>query len=526
MEDENQMVGKGWQFWAVFPGLCFASFLTAFDASVVFTALPTMVEQLQAAKNYVWIINAYTLAMTVGQPLYGQVANILGRKWTMIGATILFLIGSLFCGLAKSTAVLILGRAIQGTGGGGLSVLPGMIICDIVPLRERQKYTGITYGAFAIGTFMGPVLGGVLTDRIGWRWIFFLVIIIAGITLVLVIFFLHVKHGRDDLGWKTLKQIDAFGNLTLVASLTSILLSLSWADATYPWNSFRVIVPLTLGLLGLAGFFALQSTRLCPYPTVPLHLFGNRASAMAYIITSLHGLVLYWTSVFLPVYFQAVKLDTPKRSGIACLATALPLVPGGIAGGFAIAKTGRYKPNQILGFGLMMVGIGLFSMLDKDSAIVAWIFFQIIFALGAGLVLTALLPAIQAPLSEDDTAAATATWGFMQSFGFIWGAAIPSAIFNNQINRLLVKNGNRVLSEIVGQGQGYQHASRAFIMTLTPELQKDTVRLFTSAIQFTWYFAFIFAGLGLLLACLIPQVALRKELESRYGLEEKNAGPS
>lgn len=373
---------------------------------------------------------------------------------------------------------------------------------------------------------MGPVLGGILTDSIGWRWIFFLVIIIAGITLVLIVFFLRVKNAQDDISWKTFKQIDAFGTLTLVASLTSILLALSWADTTYPWTSYRVILPLTLGFLSLAGFFALQSTRLCPNPTVPLHLFGNRTSVMAYTITLLHGLVLYWTSVFLPIYFQAVKLDNAKKSGIACLASALPLVPGGIAGGFAIAKTGRYKPNQIVGNGLMMIGIGLFSMLDRDSAVVSWVFFQIIFALGAGLVLTALLPAIQAPLSEDDTAAATATWGFMQSFGFIWGAAIPSAIFNNHVDVLLCQIGNRRLIDIIGGGQGYQSASRTFIVSLTPELQEDVVELFTETLRFTWYFALIFVGLGLVLACCIPQVALREELESRYGLEEKYVSPS
>ncbi|PVI01659.1 MFS general substrate transporter [Periconia macrospinosa] len=521
MEGETPISSRSWQFWAVFPGLCFASFLTAFDASVVFTALPTIVEQLNAAENYIWIINAYTLAMTVVQPLYGQIANILGRKWTMIGATILFLIGSLLCGIAKSTPVLIFGRAVQGMGGGGLSVLPGMIICDIVPLRDRQKYTGITYGAFAIGTFMGPVLGGILTDTVGWRWIFFLAIIIAGITLFLVVSFLHVKHGRDQFGWKTLKHIDVVGNLTLVTSLTAILVSLSWADATYPWSSFRVIVPLTLGLVGLGGFFALQSTKLCPFPTVPLHLFGNRTSATAYIITLLHGLVLYWGSVFLPVYFQAVKLNTAQQSGIACLASALPLVPGGIVGGFLIAKTGRYKPNQMLGCGLMIVGVGCFSMLDKSTLVFAWVFYQIIFALGAGLVLTALLPAIQAPLSEDDTATATATWGFMQSFGFIWGAAIPSAIFNNHVSMLLAENGDRALNAIIGNGQGYQHASRAFIMSLTPELQKVMIELFTTTLRFTWYLAFIFVGLAFLLACSIPEVALRKDLETRYGLEEK-----
>jgi EmrB/QacA subfamily drug resistance transporter len=439
---------RPWQFWAVFPGLCFCSFLTAFDASVIFTALPTIVNDLHSGELYIWTINAYTLAMTALQPLYGQIADIFGRRATLVVAITLFLIGSLVCALSTSTITLVVGRAVQGMGGGGLSILPGMIICDLVPLRERQKYTSIIYGAFAIGTFIGPILGGTLTETVGWHWIFYLVLIIGAASLGLVIFFLRLKHGREGSFAAQIRRIDFLGNVVLVTSIVSMLISLSWADAKYPWSSWRCIFPLLCGVLGIAMFIYLQSSpRVCPSPTVPLHLFRNKTSFLAFIITLLHGLLLYWSSLCIPIYFQAVRLQTPRQSGISCLPMAIALVPAGILGGFTISKFGRYKLNQVGGLTLMVIAQGCFSMLKHDTETAQWAAFQILMAFGAGLVLTALLPAIQARLSEEDTASSTAMWGFVQSLGFVWGAAIPSAVCKfghySQVRYLLISSGSQ-----------------------------------------------------------------------------------
>jgi hypothetical protein len=188
-------------------------------------------------------------------------------------------------------------------------------------------------------------------------------------------------------------------------------------------------VPLLCGLLGIAMFIYLQSSpSACPNPAVPLHLFKNRTSLLAFAIILLHGMLLYWSSLCIPSYFQAVRLNTPQESGVDCLPMAITLVPAGILGGFTIAKSGRYKQNQIVGFALMLIAQGCFSMLQDGTGTAQWAVYQIIMAFDAGLVLIALLPAIQANLSEDDTASSTAMWGFLQSLGFVWGAAIPSAV--------------------------------------------------------------------------------------------------
>ena len=170
--EQNASEARDWRFWAIFPGLCLTSVLTALDSTVLSTALPTIVGELHSASLYVWTINAYTLTFTAAQPFYGQVANLFGCKATLSAAIAAFMFGSIICGVAKDTATLIAGRAVQGIGGGGLSILLAMVVCDLVPLRDRQKYTGLIYGAFAIGTFIGPVVGGALVQHVGWRWVF------------------------------------------------------------------------------------------------------------------------------------------------------------------------------------------------------------------------------------------------------------------------------------------------------------------------------------------------------------------
>lgn len=186
-----------WRFWAICPGLCLLSLLSTLDAIIISTALLTIVNDLQLDELYVWIINSYTLTSTVFQPLYGTAADMSGRKPLMITALVLFCVGSGICGGVTTTGTLVGGRAIQGLGVSGLSVLPSLIACDVIPLCKRQKFISIVYGAFAIGTFIGPAVGESKVDHIGWRWIFILNLPIAGAALVLVVLYLQVKHDHD-----------------------------------------------------------------------------------------------------------------------------------------------------------------------------------------------------------------------------------------------------------------------------------------------------------------------------------------
>ncbi|KAF7895300.1 hypothetical protein EAF00_007114 [Botryotinia globosa] len=368
--EPNPTKRHGWQFWAIFPGLCLASVLCALDSTILSTALPTITADLNSSSSYVWIINAYTVTFTAIQPFYGQFTDIFGRKSATIVAICFFLLGSGICAGAGHTSMLISRRAVQGLGGGGLSILPAMVVCDLVSLRERQKYTGLIYGAFAIGTFIGPVVWGSMVEHIGWRWIFWLNLPIGGLALLIL---------------------------------------------------------------------------------------------------------LYWASYFLPVYFQAVLKNSPQESGIHTLAAAIPM-----------------------GFALATIAIGCFSILDQNSSTAVWVILQIVFAAGAGIVLTATLPAIQAPLPESDVANAPATWGFTQSPGFVCGVAIPSSIFEAKFRSMVYTIDDDGLKKVFRAGGAYEDASKVFITSLSEELQTQVVKLFVVSLKLVWEVGLAFAIFGLL----------------------------
>ena len=508
---------RGWRFWVMFPGLGLAAALTALDTTVLSTALPTVVNDLHSNELFIWLLNSYTLAWTAVQPVYGQAADIFGRKATILGAIIFFMIGSIICALAGNTGVMIAGRVIQGLGAGGISVLPSLIICDLVPQRERQKFIGVLYATFAIGTDLGPVISGVMIDHIGWRWIFWINLPVSGAAFILIAVSLKVNHARTSTIMELLGRIDLAGNAILMLSMTSILLALAEAGTVNPWNSSRTLLPLIIGFLGLVSFIIFQSCRWCKYPMMPLRLFTNRSSLIGYTLTFLHGVLLYWVLYFLPVYFQAVLQETPQQSGIDMLPTMAPFVPFAIIGGTLISRSGRYKFNQLIGFALMSIGVGCFTLLDQNSSKAEWIVFQLIFGAGFGFLMTAALPAIQAPLAEADVAMATATWGFIQSFGYIWGASIPSSIFSTQFTKLLPKISDPSAQRQLIDGGAFEHASKAFVGSFTEKVKSEVIDVYVLSLKLVWQVCIAFAVIAFLASVLVKEIELKKVLETKFG---------
>lgn len=522
-DEQQKKKGYGWRFWAIFPGLCIGGLLSALDTTILSTVLPTISHELDSQELYVWAINGYFVSQTAVQPLYGQVANIFGRRWPMIISVALFTLGSGLCGGASSTDMLIAARVVQGVGGGGINVMTEIIVADLVPLRERQQVMGIVFTAFAIGTFIGPVVGGAIVDHTSWRWVFYINLPLCGVTLILMLLFLHVNYDRQSTVIAKLKRVDFAGNTILITSVISILLSLTWAGTTHPWKSWRTIVPLLLGFAGTGVFLVYQGSRWCLEPTMPLRLFANRTAALTYILSFLHGIILYWVSLFLPVYFQSILEATPQQSGIDLFASVIPMVPGAIIGGVLITATGKYKPLLVVGFVLMAIGMGLFTMLDDRTNTVRWVVYQVVLALGSGFSLIATLPAVLASLPESDVATATATWAFLRSFGSIWGVSIPSAIFNTRFTDLVGRIASPQLQDVLVGGGAYQLATKAFMESLddTPFVKAQVVSVYVESLRLVWQVGIAFAAIGVPLSLLIRSLALRDELDTEYGFEEK-----
>jgi EmrB/QacA subfamily drug resistance transporter len=518
--------GYGWRFWAIFPGLCIGGLLSALDATILSTVLPTIASELNSDTLYVWAINAYFVSTTAVQPLYGQTANIFGRRWLMIVSILLFALGSGLCGGASGTGMLIAARVVQGMGGGGINVMTEIIVADLVPLRERQQIMGIVFTAFAVGTFIGPIVGGAIVDHTSWRWVFYINLPLCGVAVILMFLFLQVKYDKTASLWEKLKRVDYVGNAILMASVISILLSLTWAGTLHPWSSWRTILPLILGFLGLIGFIFYEGSRWCVEPTVPLRLFSNRTAALTYILSFLHGTILYWVSLFLPVYFQSILEATPEKSGIDLLASVIPMVPFAIIGGILITVTGKYKPFLIIGFIPMAVGMGLFTMLNDKTTTVIWVVFQVILAAGSGLSLIATLPAILASLPESDVATATATWAFLRSFGSIWGVSIPSAVFNTRFTNLAYRITNQELREHLYNGGAYQLATKRFMQSLNydPVLKAEVVSVYVDSLKLVWQVGIAFAAIGVPISLFLKSLKMRDQLDGEYGFDEQTVG--
>ncbi|TVY81694.1 Efflux pump FUS6 [Lachnellula suecica] len=518
----QQKQSRGWRFWLVFPGLCFAMLLAALDTSVVATALPTIIEQLNSGSLYIWMINGYFVGIAAVQPMYGQAADIFGRRWPMILSVSLFSLGSGLCGGANSTVMLIVARIIQGFGAGGIFSLVSIIVADLVPLRERQKFMSIIQSFFALGSFIGPVIGGVIVTHTSWRWVFYINLPIGGVSLVMLFVFLKMKHRRIGTVTERLRRVDFPGHAILIASVVSILIPLTWGGTTYDWSSYHVLVPLLLGFAGLFLFGGYEVLLAKELASIPSRLFGNPVSIIGYLMTFFHGICMAWLSFFLPLYFQVLLEVSPEMSGVYLLATVISLMPAGIAGGWFIAMTGRYKPALLLGWCLFALGAGLLTLLDSKSSPARWIIFQIISGLGGGIILTTTIPAIQASLPEKDVALATATWSFIRSLGTIWGGAIPAAIFNSRFDSLLNRIDNPAVRTLLSSGGAYEHATANFIQGFNGdlELKGQVIQVYTESSRRVWQILIAFTLVAVPLALAIKEIELRKTLETEFGLEQ------
>ncbi|CAG8954968.1 hypothetical protein HYFRA_00008657 [Hymenoscyphus fraxineus] len=499
-------VGHGFKFSAIMFALAITSLLSSLDAAVLSTALPTIVKDLNSSDVYVWTINAYFLTMTCFQPLYGQTSNIFGRRWLMIGSVVFFGIGSAICGLAKTTTALIAGRAIQGVGGGGINVMVGIIVSDIMPLRERPKYMGMIFVVFALGTSLGPF--------------------IVGAALILLVLYLHVDYKPDKLSVQ-LKRVDWLGNGLLILSVIAILLALTWGGTTRPWSSWRTVLPLVLGFLGMISFFIFEGSSYVKEATMPLHLFSNRTSASVYAITFLHSVVTYWVVYYLPVYFQAVLEASPTASGVDLFPTAVACIPFAIISGAAVSKMSKYRPSHFVSLTLIVVGLGLLTRLHKHTSVAYWVVIRILVSAGLGIMVTATLPAIQAPLEEKDVATSTATWAFLRSFGAIWGAAIPTSVFNTRMNDLLPNISSQPIRELLKNGGAYSLASKDFITSLngTLKIKQQVVQTYFDALKFVWQVSIAFGLLGFIIAFFVKEVPMPEVLDTEFGITEKKKEP-
>jgi hypothetical protein len=349
---------------------------------------------------------------------------------------------------------------------------------------------------------------------------------ISGTALVLLFVSLRVRYNKDTLH-NSLKRIDYGGNALLVASVVSVLLALTWGGVQFAWSSWRTIVPLVLGLVGLMAFLGLESTTLIAEHTMPIRLFANRTSLGAFALTFVHSLLMYCMSYFLPLYFQAVLNTGPTVSGVNMIPICVVAMPFAMAAGVGVSKWGRYRPWFFVGTALLAICFGLLTRLDENTTSAYWAGVECIGAAGLGILTTTTLPAIQAPLVETDQAVSTATWGFVRSFGGVWGVAIPAAVFNSRVNQLVAGINNPSIRAQLSNGGAYGLAAVGgddVTAGWDPQEKAQVIGIYVDGLQRCWQVALGFALLGFLLCFVVKEVTLRTHLKTDFGLEGEKQG--
>lgn len=519
-EDDSIPAKHDFGFYMIMFSLAVVTFTAAMDATIIVTAFPTISRELHGGDKYVWIANCFVLASTTIQPLVGQLANIFGRRNPMLISVSLFALGSGIAGGATNIGILIAGRTLMGLGSGGIMVLMELIICDLVSLRERGKWIGLIMGGSGLGVPLGPVIGGALAQA-NWRWVFYLNLPVCALTLALLVVFLRLKHTPEKSWTSALARIDYSGSFLFIASISSILLGLILGGTVFPWSSWRVILPLVLGSVGWALFHVFEYSSWCVEPIIPSHIFGNRTTSAALVLTFISGMLLEWTTFFLPVYFMGVLTTSPVRAGVDILPFTLFVIPCAMISGGLITHYGTYRPIHWVSFALGAVAYGLLSILDEVSSKAEWVCFQLLIAASIGLNMMSTLPAVLAPLPESSVAAATGTFAFLRVFGWVWGISIPSTVFNGQFNKHLYEIGNVTLRETLANGASYGYASQGFLLSLDEQDRMQTTRVYAQAMQTVWQVAAAFSALAFFVVFVEKHVVLRTELNTEFGIEVK-----
>ncbi|KAF9368541.1 hypothetical protein CPB97_004500 [Podila verticillata] len=490
------------QLMVVFIGLMLGIFLSSLDQTIVSVCTTKIANDFHALNQIPWVGTAYLLTSTAFQPLYGRFSDIFGRKPTFLFAISVFLLGSALCGAAQNMIMMIVARGIAGVGAGGIMSMVMIIITDLVSLRDRGKYQGIIGAVFGFSSVIGPLLGGVFTDKASWRWAFFINLPIGAITLIAVIKLLHLPHQSGSFKEKA-KRIDVLGSLSLVAGLVLILLPLNWGGSTYAWNS-----PLVIGLF-CAGFvvlfiFCMIEWKQAVEPIIPFRLFKSITNAAVFATCFFIGMGFFGIMFFMPLYFQIVRQETATSAGLEMLPLIVGLLIASIGSGVMVSKWGQYRPFIWVGLALCTTGTGLLTLLTPDSSRGTIIGYLFIVGFGLGCSMQTTMLAIQSSVETKDIAVATANATFFRTVGSVLGVAITGTVFNNQVkNNLapLIAVNPDVAKVIVDS---------YLAPTFGPEMEREILNAYMGALRHSFIVCIPFMGLAFLCSMLIRHHKLRR----------------
>lgn len=481
---------------ATLAGLLLTLALAALDSNVVGTALPRIVSELGGLAHLSWVVTAFMVASTATTPLYGKLSDLYGRRRMFISSISIFLAGSALCGMAGTMTQLIVFRFLQGLGAGGLISLSQIAIGDLVAPRERGRYQGMFAGVFALASIAGPLLGGIITDLLNWRWIFYINLPVGAGALFLI------ATGLPRTGRLVQRRIDYFGAVLLTACTVSLLLILSWGGTVYPWNSIQLFALGALWSMLLTLLLAIEYG--APEPMLALPLFANRVFVVAVAVTCLVSAALFGSVVFLPAFFQIVLGASPSASGLMTSPLMAGLIVTSTVGGRVVSRWGRYKIVAVCGLGVALGGFVALAYAIDHTARVALILPPLAcLGAGFGMVMPNLTVAIQNAVDHRVLGVATATSAYFRSLGGAVGVAVAGAITTARLQSLAGAAGG----DLSGEGGG--SFSLQAITTMAPEARAAFIAAYRGAIASTMVTGGVVALVAFAILLGLPERPLR-----------------
>ncbi|KAJ7909119.1 major facilitator superfamily transporter [Mycena leptocephala] len=417
--------------------LCLSVFLVALDNTIIATAIPKITDQFKSLDDVGWYGSSYLLTTAATQLLFGKFYTFLPVKWVYVAAISLFEIGSLLCGAAPNSTSLIIGRAIAGLGSAGIFSGAMIIVAHTVPLTKRPIYSGMIGGMYGIASVAGPLMGGAFTDKVTWRFCFYINLPIGAITLLVVIFLFKmpargVVKAAPATFMQRLNLFDPWGTLVFIPGIVSLLLALQWGGSKYPWGSARIIALFVIFGVLISIFVGIQVWKQ-DAATIPPRILKQRTIFSAASYSFCIGSAFFILSFYLPIWFQAIHGVSAVQSGIDNLPLILSLVLASIVAGGLITVIGYYAPFMIASSIIMAVGTGLVSTFTVNSPAKMWIPYQVICGLGAGLGMQQPMLAAQTVLELKDIPVGTSIIMFTQTIGGALFISIAQNVFTNKL---------------------------------------------------------------------------------------------
>lgn len=496
----------------IFVAIVLGMLLAALDQTIVATALPTIVANLGDAGHQSWVVTSYLLASTVVTALAGKLGDSYGRKRVFQAAIVFFVVGSALCGLSQSMAMLVGARALQGIGGGAITVTASALIGEVVPLRERGRYQGILGAVFGVTTVIGPLLGGYFTDYLTWRWAFWVNVPIS----VVVIFV--AAAAIPALGASAKPIIDYSGIVFVGLGAAGLTLATSWGGTLYAWGS-PTIIGLFVGAAVALGVFVVVERRAAE-PILPIRLFASPVFAVCCVLSFVVGFAMLGALTFLPTYMQYVNGVSATTSGLRTLPMVVGMLITSTGSGTLVGRTGRYKVFPVAGTALMALAFVLMSRMEPSTSALIQSLYLVILGAGIGLSMQVLVLIVQNTSNFEDLGVATSGVTFFRTIGSSFGAAIFGSLFVNFLDR-------RIGPALAASGAPPDAVSSPGALHRQPhEVAAPIVAAYADSLTEVFLWAAPVAVVGFVLALFLREVPLRDIHDSTVDLGDAFGMPT